>query len=410
MLARPDQLFPGEETSGPTAKKNPATKTAVRFLHWRYGILYRAVCGLLVLLLVTAVAFTQNAPTHPPQIPFCMIGDSITRAGAADYWRHYLLEEIPTMAYVGTHSACLGYSHAGEGGDSTHRVLGRIDAIPDCPYYHLLIGTNDDNAAKEASRVEEVAQGTSGRIIQIVNGLLEKPSVKRVFLASVLPCATDNPFRDQTNSRVNEILKSRFDELWPDGRVAWVEYEELVRATENWEPKIRLHPTREGYRLLAEILADALREELSLPEDIDKPVPEPNTGVRIVNLWEGDSSGHTTAPVLADFYTISFDVTGVAEDGGTVTVRSEDPDVDYPLQQSFTIPADSADSRVDFTFFTGHERVNYTRSVWTLEVQGCAIDRILVEKKRPGAMASVYDTGTYVDYQTPPAPGELVSW
>ncbi|MFO7948417.1 MAG: GDSL-type esterase/lipase family protein, partial [Armatimonadota bacterium] len=272
---------------------------------------YRVLFVILALIPLLACAHAQQPPTSPPQVSFCMIGDSITRAGVADYWREYLLEEIPTMAYVGTHSACLGYSHAGEGGDSTHRVLSRLDEIPDCPYYHLLIGTNDDNAAREKAEVEEVAQGTSGRIIEIINGLLQKPSVGKVFLASVLPCATDNPFRDKTNSRVNEMLKEQFDELWPDGRVAWVEYEAPVRATEDWEPKIRLHPTREGYRLLAEILADALRDELNIPEEIGEPEPKENTGVQVVNLWEGGVDGHTTAPVLADFYTISFDVTGV---------------------------------------------------------------------------------------------------
>ncbi|MFO7947661.1 MAG: hypothetical protein R6V19_12705, partial [Armatimonadota bacterium] len=262
----------------------------------------------------------------------------------------------------------------------------------------------------QIEEVEEVAQGTSGRIIEIINGLLQKPSVEKVFLASVLPCATDNPFRDKTNSRVNEILKEKFDELWPDGRVVWVEYEAPVRATENWEPKIRLHPTQEGYRLLAEILADALRDELNLPEEIGEPEPKENTGVQVVNLWEGGVDGHTTAPVLADFYTISFDVTGVGEEGGTVTVRSQDGNVDYPLEKSFTVPADAADSRLDFTFFTGHERRTYTRTAWELDVEGCTIDRILIEKKRPNAVPSVYGSGTYVDYETPPAPGELVVW
>ncbi|MFP3903408.1 MAG: SGNH/GDSL hydrolase family protein [Armatimonadota bacterium] len=371
---------------------------------------HKVLFVIFALIPLVLCAHAQQSPTSPPQIPFCMIGDSITRAGVADYWREYLLEEIPTMAYVGTHSASLGYSHAGEGGDSTHRVLGRIDDIPDCPYYHLLIGTNDDNAAKEGAQVEKVAQRTSGRIIEIVNGLLQKPSMNKVFLASVLPCATDNPFRDKTNSRVNQILKEQFDELWPDGRVAWVEYEEPIRATEQWEPKIRLHPTREGYRLLAEILADTLREKLNLPEEIAAPEPKDGTGVGVVNLWEGDADGHTTAPVLADFYTISFDAIGVGEDGGTVTVRSQDGDLDYPLQKSFDVPADAADSRLDFTFFTGHERRTYTRSVWEFDVEGCTIDRILIEKKRPNAVPSVYGTGTYVDYQTPPAPGELVVW
>jgi hypothetical protein len=57
--------------------------------------------------------FTYTAATSPQQIPICMIGDSITWAGKGDYWRKYLLELLPRLAFVGTHSAVLGYSHAG---------------------------------------------------------------------------------------------------------------------------------------------------------------------------------------------------------------------------------------------------------------------------------------------------------
>ena len=72
-----------------------------------------------------------------------MIGDSITWSGKGDYWRKELFEIIPRLAFVGTHTGTLGYSHAGEGGNSTGSVINRLAMIPNCPYYSLLIGTND---------------------------------------------------------------------------------------------------------------------------------------------------------------------------------------------------------------------------------------------------------------------------
>ena len=85
--------------------------------------------------------FTYPEASAPAQIPICMIGDSITWAGNGDYWRKYMIERIPSLAFIGTHTAVLGYSHAGEGGNSTEAVLKRMKDIPDCPYYSAPITT-----------------------------------------------------------------------------------------------------------------------------------------------------------------------------------------------------------------------------------------------------------------------------
>ena len=80
------------------------------------------------------------------QALLCMIGDSVTWAQAGDHFRGEFLKLFPQLAFVGTHTGILGYSHAGEGGDSSRRLLTRVndpERIPDAPYYHLLIGVND---------------------------------------------------------------------------------------------------------------------------------------------------------------------------------------------------------------------------------------------------------------------------
>ena len=91
------------------------------------------------------------------QAVLCMIGDSVTWAQAGDHFRDEMLKLMPVLAFSGTHTGRLGYSHAGEGGDSTRRVLQRLadpERIPEAPYYHLLIGVNDAGGAKKDERSE----------------------------------------------------------------------------------------------------------------------------------------------------------------------------------------------------------------------------------------------------------------
>lgn len=353
-------------------------------------------------------AFAAGEPaTEPPQVPLCMIGDSITWAGLGDYWRQDLLELLPNLGFVGTHTAVLGYSHAGEGGNGTGQVLARLEQIPDCPYYHLLIGTND-GSGKTPEEQDKIAAGTADRIVKIVNGLLAKPSVRRVFLGSILPCETDNPFRDITNSKVNALLRPKVAELWPDGRVVWVEYETPIRAIPNWGPLILLHPTKEGYKIVAKITADAIRQELGLPAEIAAPKPLPGCGVRVTNLWQGGLEGTTTAPIIAGWYSCSFDVTQVAADGGKLTVSSENANPKLVLSKTFPVPAGSTGQRLTWHFFTEYAGYGYATSLLKLQAEGCTVDRILLEKQRPSGKASVYGTGSYLDTTSPIALGELV--
>jgi lysophospholipase L1-like esterase len=336
-----------------------------------------------------------------------MIGDSITWAGQGDWWRRHLIERVPTLAFVGTHSARFGYSHAGEGGDSTTRVLRRLEDIPDCANYHLMIGINDSSAAKSAGRVDEVAEGTADRIMQIVEELLAKPSCERVFLASILPAHTDNPFRDAAGSRTNELLRRELRGGALDGeRIVWVEYERPIRAMDGWEPLMKLHPTPDGYAVIADITAAALREELGLSEEIATPEPLPGCGVRVVNLWD-PATKRTTRPIIAGWYTLSLDVTALDGDAPTVTILSAE-DVEEPLKREFALPDGCVGGRVSFEFFTGAERYGYTRSVLGIETDGGQIARVLLEKKRPGDVASTWGEGSYLDVTTAPAPGELL--
>ncbi|NUP99521.1 MAG: SGNH/GDSL hydrolase family protein [Armatimonadetes bacterium] len=356
--------------------------------------------------LVLGLAPLGAAPaTDPPQVPLCMIGDSITWADQGDCWRRELLKHLPNLAFVGTHSARFGYSHAGEGGNSTARVLGRLADIPDCPNYSLLIGTND-NSIKDETKIEAHAAGTAARIVKIVEGLLAKPSCRKVLVSSVLPCFTDNPLRDRTNAATNRHLRPLLAAL-PADRVAYVDYETIIRATPDWEPLIKLHPTPEGYQLLAQILADALVKELGLTRPIAAPVPAAGAGVKVHNLWAGGADGVTDQPIIAGWYTLSFDLVA-AGPAPVVTVVSADSQAAKQLAKSFSLKPAAAGTRVEVELFTEYEGYGYTRSPLALKLTDCQIARILLEKKRPSGKASTYGEGVYLDTLTPPAPGELV--
>ena len=344
----------------------------------RTQLLALIAAAMFILAALAHADDAAPAPTEPPQIPLCMIGDSITWSGDGDYWRKHLLDMLPRLAFVGTHSAVLGYSHAGEGGNGTARILARMDDIPDCPYYSLMIGTND-NSVKDANLVQERSQATAERIQQIVEALLAKPSVQLVFLSSIAPCFTDNPLRDQTNSATNVILREKMQTVFAGTNVVWVEYEHPIRAIEGWEPLIKLHPTKDGYKILARILADAIIDALDIEDPLTVPAPHEDGGVRVENLWDAET-GQTTVPIIAGWYMLSFDLKAVAGEKATVTVRSVVRDTEKHLNQVFEVKPAQAGQRVQLDFMTGYEGYQYTRSQLEIAVEGCEIDRVLLEK------------------------------
>ena len=355
------------------------------------------------------VAFDASG-THstPAQIPLCMVGDSITWWNHGDTWRQHLLEHIPPLAFVGTHTARLGYSHAGEGGNSIERVVQRVGDIPDCPYYSLLIGTNNNNV-KTAEDIQPRAAKAAEKIEGLVTLLLAKPSVKTVFLGSILPCHTDNPLRDRTNSATNKLVRRRLrDQAFPDGKVVWVEYEGPIRAIDGWEPMIKLHPEPDGYKVLAEILAERIRAALGLPEQLSPPSPSPGAGVRVWNLWD-DTLGETTIPLIAGYYTLSCDVVKVTGDDACVIVQTADPAVTKgAFSHRIPVGADQTGTRLDASFYTREEGYHYTRATVAVRAEGCDVRNILLEKTRPSGKPSAFGFGIYIDRETGPSPGELI--
>ncbi len=342
------------------------------------------------------------------QLTLCMIGDSVTWAQAGDYFRKELLLLIPDLAFEGTHTAALGYSHAGEGGDSSYGVLKRLNdknRIPDAPYYHLLIGVNDASAAKVDSKSPAVAAAAVERIARIVNGLLARPTTRKVFLGSILPSPFgkngESTVRERTGSLINAMLRKDLKKLFPNGNVVWIEYEKPLRQElATWKKRENLigaHPTAKGYKWIAGIAAPVMKKHM-VPE---KSSAEGAVGVKVVNLWQKKQS--ESLPLIPGWYTLSMtpEKTGKI----TFTLYSVTQKVKSQFKKSYTINA-QAGKRITVNFMTGYQNYGYTLAPFKLEfTQGAATD-IMIEKTRPLQKASRYGEGTFVDSVSPVAPGE----
>ena len=74
---------------------------------------YKSALAAVAIALAFAVGAVEPKDVAGKQIEWCMIGDSITWAGNGDCFRKELLALIPELAFMGTHTAKFGYSHAG---------------------------------------------------------------------------------------------------------------------------------------------------------------------------------------------------------------------------------------------------------------------------------------------------------
>lgn len=341
-------------------------------------------------------------------VPLCMIGDSITWSSMGDWWRRWLVEAMPELTFIGTHTACLGYGHAGEGADSTYGVMKRAEnplRVPDCPYYHLLIGINDCSAAKCNGDVWRVASNTVSSIEKIVDRLLSRPCTKKIFLGSILPGALRGPvfFRDSAGSASNVLLRERLAERFPAGRVVWVEYEKPLRAQlEVWKKPDYLadglHPARKGYKALSDILVPVLKKETE-----PQPVPGGRHGVAVENLWNDAAS--QTSPLIPGWYILSFDPEFAGADKLKVRLFTEASDPKKVFDRTFEISPGSA-GRCSFEFMTGYERYGYTEKPFRIKTAGGCIRRVQIEKMRPSRKASRYGAGTFIDTDSPICAGE----
>nr|MCR5751781.1 SGNH/GDSL hydrolase family protein [Kiritimatiellia bacterium] len=348
------------------------------------------------------------------QIPLCMIGDSITWAQKGDCWRKFLVKEVPRVAFVGTHTGRFGFSHAGEGGNSTAGVLARIDdrsRVPDAPYYHLMIGINDCSAAKSDETVPRVASNTVVSIWKIIDRLLARQTTRKVFLGSILPVrVAKNPYRDQAGAMANVLIRADLNRRYPSGRVVWVEYERPIRRNlGEWLGKRDLvHPHESGYRQIAGMFAPMLAAQAPVPWP-GKSGRSARYGVCVENLWVEEQA--CTRPLIPGWYVVSF---SAGDQNGNLSVRlrnrTDKPNSSY--DKTFSVVA-AKGRRCAFDFMTGYDRYGYSVSPFHLEVvdggsNAVHVTNVMVEKMRPSRMASRFGRGVFVDSESPVCEGELL--
>ena len=374
------------------------------------------ICRFALMIMVAAsldLCAVEPKDVAGRQIELCMIGDSITWAQEGDYFRKHLVAKVPNMAFVGVHTAKYGYSHAGEGGNRTGNVLARlndVNNIPDCRYYHLLIGINDSNSAKNDEDVPRISRGTADRILQIIEGLLARKCTEKVFWGTILPAASVKnakpeavehmKYRDKAGSATNVILRKEIPERFGD-KVVIIEYEKPLRARPDWPEIIVLHPTPFGYDVVTDITAEYIRK-YATPAN----APLENFGVEVTNLWNDEEK--CTSPLIAGWYVLSFEVQADAPEV-KLTLKSRNPEkLKSPLNMTFTMKGPfKAGQRAEVMFMTGYEGYKYNKS--SLEITECSVgySNVMMEKMRPSMKASIYGKGTFVDSASPMALGEL---
>jgi len=367
-------------------------------------------------LFVEAVP-ADKAKLGGKQIELCMVGDSITWAGHGDYFRGFLVKEMPNLAFVGTHTAELGYSHAGEGGDHTGAcVKGRIDdptRIPNARYYHLLMGVNDSAGTKNEESAPANARRIADQLMTMCGKLLARPGTEKVFLGTILPCypgwiakpdeAMLRKFqlRDLTASKVNEILRAEAVQKF-GGKVVLVEYEKPLRARPDWKKEIMLHPTIFGYSVVAPILAEVLKKETTPSNG-----PAGEYGVEVVNLW--DDAKQATGVVIPGWYVISFEAEN-APDGkaqfelvsGSEGLRKDQK----PIVEKISATVEPG-KRAHAVALLRTPRF-LGREIYTVKNANCTLKKIKIEKMRPDRLPTPYNTGRVVDTSVTPFVGELL--
>ena len=362
---------------------------------------------------VTPLEPKQIAVLGGRQIPLCMIGDSITWAQDGDYWRKWLVRDVPSVAFVGTHTGRFGYSHAGEGGNSTYGVIQRMDdpdRIPGSPYYHLMIGINDSSAAKCPADVPRVASNTVASVWRIVDRLLARPTTRKVFLAAILPVvAPKQPYRDVAGSAANAIMRAEVGGRYPADRVVWIEYEQpLRRDFDTWKTKeyigAGIHPAVRGYKAIADLFAPILLNETETGE----PAKGAVWGVEVENLW--DEGTGLSRPLIPGWYVLSFAAPKSA--AVKVRLRNVTDDPRSVFDRTFDLDLKSG-IRGEIEFMTGYDGYGYRISPFRLEVTDAngrpvPVSDIQIEKMRPSRKASRYGRGTFVDSTSPICAGELL--
>lgn len=190
-----------------------------------------------------AVGVDKNKPGKT----MTMVGDSITWWSNGRYLRCLLSKQTSGINFTGPHTDSFGFGHAGEGGNNTFEILGRLDAVQRSDYYFLLAGTNDWTLSTPEQSFENIKK--------IAKSLSHKGG--SVIVSTLLPRLDKNDSRNQVLNRLllswnGDGCKCKVIDLYSEFSNV-KDYKSMY-----WDEGI--HPTIIGYKYIVEILAPKLQQ------------------------------------------------------------------------------------------------------------------------------------------------------
>lgn len=173
------------------------------------------------------------------------VGDSIT------WWQHgrklrCLMRDNGLMFdFSGSQTDIYGFGHDGAGGNTTQNILDRMQSIPVSDAYYVLAGTNDRITPQE----------TFDNLVEISQQLKSKNQCARIYIATLLPRVGEF---NQRNQQINALIKSY--QGWCAG-CSVIDIGGYLYTQTNWVSLMMpdgLHPTEQGYNVIASYLAPRL--------------------------------------------------------------------------------------------------------------------------------------------------------
>lgn len=213
----------------------------------------RALISLICLLAV--LAGFEGCGRPPQGIIILCAGDSLTDS---EYPRH--LQRM--LAREGRRAKVLNYGRKGDTSGEYLRFLRRQSAslVLENPDFILLqLGTNDVRVDGDQTAAEEFGRNME-EIIGIFNEFTDRRGKRaRLLLATIppLPEAFSPPFGPDSGSRVVEEINPIIRKIAAAERLPVVDNYSLFIRSPEVLPDV--HPTSEGYRLMARNWLEALR-------------------------------------------------------------------------------------------------------------------------------------------------------
>ena len=210
-----------------------------------------------VFLLFFFLLASCSAP--PTGIIILCAGDSIT---AADY--PYFLHKM--MKKEGIRAKVLNYGRSGfTSGEYLSFLVRKKESLSaERPDFILLqLGTNDVRVDHDSTSREEFYLNMK-EIIRIFRGFRNRTRKKSEILLATIPPIPDSslfPFTSESQARITEEINPFLKKISSEERVVLVDNFNLFIRSPHLLPEV--HPSREGYRYLAQNWYNALKPLLS---------------------------------------------------------------------------------------------------------------------------------------------------